>query len=292
MVTRPAVLVTIGFAVALAAAMWALVLELDEPASSSSPPPVVAVETQLPSSAPAAFDVVRIGAHGDAMIAGRAPTGGEVSIFDNGSEIGRAAVDARGEWVFVPSLPLVPGIHRFTLDSGALAVVVLPEDEPGAALVVKTIPGEGWRLIQAPPDAAGLGLSIAMVDRGPRGSLGITGRAEPGSLVTVSLDQRLIGRTRTEPDGWWRISGSGAPRHGRHVIGGERFDTRGRTLARSEVLWDATAVLPHDGENLVVTSAGSGGSAGWRIVHRGDGDIADAVVYRSARGEAHPQESR
>ncbi len=81
-----------------------------QPQSSAQPasPPRTAPE-------PPRFDVVRVGARGVAVIAGRAAPGSEVLLLEDGRELGRARADARGEWVILPADPLRPGTRQFSL---------------------------------------------------------------------------------------------------------------------------------------------------------------------------------
>ncbi len=69
--------------------------------------------TEKAGNAPAImprFDVVRVGARGSAVIAGRAAPGAEIVLLDgNGRELGRARADRRGEVVILPADPLPPG---------------------------------------------------------------------------------------------------------------------------------------------------------------------------------------
>lgn len=146
------------------------------PSRPSPPPaaqPAAAVVAPLPTIIRPSFDVVRIGARGDAVMAGRAAPGAEVIIFDGVAELGRARSDGRGEWVFVSSTPLRPGGRELTLrarnpdgtESDALSTVVLivPEPErdvagqpaqgPAAAPLALLAPREGQgelRVLQAP----------------------------------------------------------------------------------------------------------------------------------------------
>ncbi|MES2713632.1 MAG: LysM peptidoglycan-binding domain-containing protein [Pseudomonadota bacterium] len=62
------------------------------------------------------FDVVRVGARGTAVLAGRAAPGAEILLFANGErELARTRADRRGEWVLLPADPLPPGTYVFTL---------------------------------------------------------------------------------------------------------------------------------------------------------------------------------
>ena len=89
------------------------------------------------------FDVVRVGARGSAVVAGRAAPGAEVLLIVDGSrELGRARADGRGEWVILPADPLPSGAWELSLRSRIAGeettgpdavVVVVPEAAPAQA---------------------------------------------------------------------------------------------------------------------------------------------------------------
>jgi hypothetical protein len=120
----------------------------EAPPSSPSPSPAApaAAESAPAASArpePPRFDVVRVGARGVAVVAGRAAPGAEVLLLEEGREIGRARADSRGEWVILPAAPLPPGTRQFSLlariggeeiPGPDVAVVVVPD--PAAAVAV------------------------------------------------------------------------------------------------------------------------------------------------------------
>lgn len=93
------------------------------------------------------FDVVRMGARGMVVVAGRAAPGAEVVLFEGGREIGRARADSRGEWVILPADPLGAGARELSLRAR------LPGGEemagPDTVLVVGPAPAEP-QVAQAP----------------------------------------------------------------------------------------------------------------------------------------------
>ncbi|MGG5888925.1 LysM peptidoglycan-binding domain-containing protein [Falsiroseomonas sp. HC035] len=105
------------------------------------PAPPVAAQTAIVPAAPTPpepprFDVVRVGARGGVVVAGRAAPGAEVILLQDGRELGRARADGRGDWVILPAEPLRPGNHQLSLRAhlggvevaGAeTAVVLVPE---------------------------------------------------------------------------------------------------------------------------------------------------------------------
>jgi nucleoid-associated protein YgaU len=105
---------------------------------------------------PPRFDVVRVGARGGAVIAGRASPGAEVVLLLDGTrELGRARADARGEWVILPAETLPPGAWDLSLrarlageETAGPDTVVVVVPEPGAALAAR-----GAAPAHAPPPA-------------------------------------------------------------------------------------------------------------------------------------------
>lgn len=82
------------------------------PGASAAPP----TDAAAPAFPPPRFDVVRVGARGTAVLAGRAAPGAEILLFANGDrELARTRADRRGEWVLLPADPLAPGTYVFTL---------------------------------------------------------------------------------------------------------------------------------------------------------------------------------
>ena len=143
------------------------------------------------------FDVVRVNPEGDALIAGRAPVGAEVGIYDGDKRTGTAIADGRGEWVYLPGKPLPPGQREISLSligkdgtetrSESVVVLMVPDQNLAKAPVSASMPQDGAekksegvlavlvaregnapsRVLQKPSEAQGLGdkaLSIDVID--------------------------------------------------------------------------------------------------------------------------------
>lgn len=141
------------------------------PAAPQEAAPALAAPTAPPRPS---FDIVRVNARGDAVMAGRAAPHAEIVILDGPREIGRVKADDRGEWVFVPSGPMSPGGRELSLrarntdgsvwESASAVVLVVPERDrdvagrpvaPGAApppiaLLTPREPGGALQVLQAP----------------------------------------------------------------------------------------------------------------------------------------------
>ncbi|WP_291295797.1 LysM peptidoglycan-binding domain-containing protein [Elioraea sp.] len=111
-------------------------------AAAPTPTPPAPVAQQAPLPVRPSFDVVRIGAGGGAVMAGRAAPGAEIIILDGDAEVGSARADARGEWVFVAATPMRPGGRELSLrarnpdgsvtDAASTVVLIVPGPEVAA----------------------------------------------------------------------------------------------------------------------------------------------------------------
>ena len=99
---------------------------------------------------PPRFDVVRVGARGSAVVAGRAAPGAEVILFaDNGRELGRARADRRGEFVILPADALPPGPMELSLRAR-----LGDQELAGPDTVVLVVPDTAAQIAEAPRPAA------------------------------------------------------------------------------------------------------------------------------------------
>ena len=121
---RPTLLVLAGLVVLAAVAGLALRDRSNVQAPPAAVPPQAEspqamAQPEAPATAPPAekptFDIVRINPQGNAVMAGHAAPGSEVTIAAGGKEVGHTQADQRGDWVFVPTAPLAPGARELTL---------------------------------------------------------------------------------------------------------------------------------------------------------------------------------
>jgi nucleoid-associated protein YgaU len=127
---------------------------------ATTPAPTTAAPAPAPAAEPAPepprFDVVRVGARGVAVIAGRAAPGAEVVLLDDGREIGRARADVRGEWVILPAEPLRPGTRQFTLLARRAGTEIAGPDT-----VVVAVPDPQTTVAEARrPDAPAMAMAV------------------------------------------------------------------------------------------------------------------------------------
>ncbi len=127
--------------------------------------------------------------------------------------------------------------------------------------------------VAAPPKSSGGGmgfrLSVDTVDYDDAGRLSLSGRAQPGALVQLYLNNRFVGRTRAGSDGIWRLSPNRTVVPGLYTLRIDHVDENGKVLARlafpfarAEPLTDirpGTVVVVQPGNSL------------WRLARRAYG---------------------
>jgi nucleoid-associated protein YgaU len=301
----------------------------DEDEDEAAPPAVApadepAIETPTEAGAPdegadnqpgdvvkPTFDVVRISPSGDAVIAGRAAPGVEVTVMLDGEmEIGTARADERGEWVLLPSEPLPPGTHEFTLSSRLPSeeavlsdqVVVLMVPDPGKALaegeggeqaLVVIVPREGEgasTLLQVPGEVESTGSApggvLDTLDYNDDGMLILSGRGRPGGSMRAYLDNDFIGGSAINDDGRWRITPDKPLEPGLYSLRLDELGSDGSVVARvetplSQARPEETELAP--GQVLVIVQPGN---SLWRIARRiYGGGIHYTLIFRANRDQ-------
>lgn len=287
---RPVVIALAGLAVITAAigfSLWSSHNSDDQTPSPQQPPPVVAAKagakgspaeqdlTPIPS-----FDVVRINAQGETVIAGRGMPKAEIVILDGGKELGRVIADNRGEWVFVPDQPLAPGSRELSLrannpdgtiiDSSAPVVLVVPDrsKDKGATLAVKINPDGSIELLQGPEAKEGAGtVSVGAVKIDDEGRLSVAGKASPKSKLQIYLDNKQVAQVQADETGSWKLT-TQAPeaRKGNHDLRADELSADGKVAARAEISFSPAVSAPVEGKITVEP-----GNSLWRIARKAYG---------------------
>jgi LysM domain len=104
------------------------------------------------------LDTVRVESDGQAIVAGRAEPGAEISLKLADQVIGKGLVNADGSWVVVPDQLLPKGPNEITIEqkmgdsapvTAAQSIAVAVPEEPGRqAMVALTEPGTATRVLQ------------------------------------------------------------------------------------------------------------------------------------------------
>ena len=280
------------------------------------PAPDVAARALHPS-----FDIVRVGPEGDAVIAGRAAPGAEVTVLDGGKPIGTVVADGRGEWVLIPGKPLPSGARRLglrakmkdgsVLDDAAEVVLIVPErgrdvagrkvERPSGAIALR-VPkpasqGEAGgpgatTVLQIPsmgrtePGAAKptSGLSVDAIDYDAAGRVSIGGTARPGARVRIYLDDKPLGDTIADGRGQWTFRPEKPLQPGTYRLRVDELKGQGQVARRIEIPFRRAPALRDlpEGEIAVVQP----GNTLWRISRRTYGrGIQYTVIYEANKDQ-------
>lgn len=234
------------------------------PLASAGTGAAATLEVTRPGHLPPTFDVVRVGARGTAVIAGRAAPGAEVVLLEDGREVARARADSRGEWVILPSDPLSPGARQFTLVArlggeelvGADSVVVVVP-EPPVPVAAVAAPGDGGRtdtqgpggpvvvlvpptqlpprVLQGPAPAPQQGLALGQVDYDDAGAIRFAGTAAPNATVRLYVNDRHAGDVQADQQGRWALAPQEEVAIGRHRLRLDQLASAGAVSARIEL---------------------------------------------------------
>jgi hypothetical protein len=262
-------------------------------------PPLAAVP---PESQRPAFDVVRVGPQGNAVVAGRALPDAEIVLRDGERETGRATADSQGQFVMTPSDPLPPGSQELTLeqrrpdgsvvagDSSVLLVIpdrtnTMPSDtQPATALAVLApeSPTAAPRLLQGANAGSAFGLDV--LDYDDAGGVRFAGHAPAGATVRLYVDNKPIGDAITTPAHAWALVPDIAIAPGQHNLRVDQIGPRGDVLARVELpmMREAPHGAPVAGGRLVVQP----GASLWRLAHETYGQgTRYTVIYQANRDQ-------
>lgn len=278
----------------LALALLALVLALYPDGAEEAPPAVVAPQeqpkaaetNQVDKNAPA-FDVVRIGEDGNAVMAGRAPAGSVVVIYDDVTEIGRVTADDRGEWVFVPDISLSPGARQLKLKSiladgteiwaETPVILVVPEGK-GGALAFRS-GANGHEILQGPSGQSGP-VVMDLVTQSKDG-LHVSGRGEPDGRVFLYGDGKFLGEATISPKGQWSLTTKAEPK----VLRADLVDQAGKVVGRVEIPTDGAPLpdgLKIENGNVVVQQ----GASLWRIAQSFYGSgLAYTLIFEANQSQ-------
>jgi nucleoid-associated protein YgaU len=164
-----------------------------------------------------AFDVARIEPTGETVIAGRAAPGATVELLRDGQLHDRAVADQSGQFTMVPPR-LPPGTYGLTLRSTqpdgkqmtskqgvAVTLAPSPNDRPPAMAMMT--PGKPISApSQAAPEPTSGAAVVEAIGVDPSGKFHMTGRAAPGSIVKLYLNDSFVASVTAGADARFAIT--------------------------------------------------------------------------------------
>ena len=241
--------------------------------------------------------MVRINPVGEAVIAGRAAPGAEVTVRAGDQPVAVTRADRFGEFMVVPDAPLPGGAQDLTLlaetpegtvQSSQVVTVLVPgesagpeervvavlQDREGAApprVLQGTIPDPGARSGQLRLDA---------VQYDEAGNVVFSGRAEAGAEVRVFIDDLPAGGAAADAEGFWQFAPERSLDVGVHELRLEQVEGD-TTVARVALpfMRSALAMALAPGEVIVQP-----GASLWRIARAtyGQGTLYTVIFLANA----------
>ncbi|MGQ9368612.1 LysM peptidoglycan-binding domain-containing protein [Azospirillum sp. ST 5-10] len=193
--------------------------------------------------------------------------------------------DVAGRPADRPSQALAVAVPRDGL--GASTVLQAPPPpEPAAAAAVAAAtdapaePARGGASVATLPPLPPGGVSVETLDYDEAGHVAMGGKAQPGSAVQLYLDNLLVGRASTDPDGQWRLRPDRLIDPGIYTLRADQVSDTGKVTSRVELpvqVSDVPPDMPRDGTVVVQP-----GNSLWRIARRTYGDgFQYTLIYRA-----------
>ena len=208
----------------------------------------------LPANSAPEFDIVRIEPNGEAVIAGRAPPGTTVELLRDGEPHDRVVADASGQFAMIPR-PLPPGTYGLTLRSrqpdgkestSKQSVAVVIESNNDKAMVALMAPDKPTVVLSQPSAPASISDTtvVEAVDVEPNGKLHVSGRARPGAVVRLYLNDSFIASATAGGDGRLAITINEGVAPGKYRVRlDELASNSGKVRSRAEVPLDVPSTI-------------------------------------------------
>jgi nucleoid-associated protein YgaU len=230
---------------AAAPAPVAEVKKPEEPKIAAAPAVVVKVPEAAKLVAPIlpSFDTVRVETSGEAVIAGRAEPDTEVVAKLNGTVIATTKTNSDGAFVMIPDKPLPAGAGALSLESKASGVVQVSSNTVAVAVKAKgqgestvavLAPDQPTKIIQAPA-APSNAVVLDAVDYDATGNIVFSGRANPGAVVRLYVDNNIAGEVKANEAGKWNYVGNATVAVGTHTLRADEISRDGSVASRVEL---------------------------------------------------------
>ena len=243
------------------------------------------------------IEIARVKPDGAAVVAGSAPPGAMISVFEDKLLLGKTTADSNGEWVVVLEKRLGPGQHLISVAAeledgssimGETSIAIEIYADQSTKPLVALLPESQTDmpvLLQSPDDdpaekTAEAASTSTVAHIGPRSlvwqdetKLSIGGQSRGGVRVTVSANGTFFGDALVLADGSWQVTGqvTGQVDKNRntHRLEFVLVDNAGQAVARYMLPVRARDLQKGlDGSQLVIVNKGD---ALWRIAYRSFG---------------------
>jgi len=247
--------IAIGIVVALAVIGAGLLLHRAGSPAPDGAPPSPQAQTGAPHPQ-IGLDLLRIEPVGSFVAAGHAQPGSAVQIRQpDGTILADGLVDGRGEWLVASRNSLSAGSHELLVFSGTdggkpdhadvVAIVNVPAVRGPRPLAIAMTPGEAPRVLQSPDGPGASAGLIESAEFSEKGVLTLGGRADPGTLVYIYIDDAFLGEAAADSIGRWIRPGGGdrvAP--GLHRVRIDVLAPSGDVASRGMVRFGPSAAGP------------------------------------------------
>ena len=239
------------------------------------------------------IEIARVKPDGAAVVAGSAPSGAVISVFEDKLLLGKTTADSNGEWVVVLEKRLGPGQHLISVAAeledgssimGETSIAIEIYADQSTKPLVALLPESQTDmpvLLQSPDDdpaekTAESASTSTVAHIGPRSlvwqdetKLSIGGQSRGGVRVTVSANGIFFGDALVLADGSWQVTGQVDKNRKTHRLEFVLVNNAGQAVAQY-MLPVRTRDLQKglDGSQLVIVNKGD---ALWRIAYRSFG---------------------
>lgn len=189
--------------------------------------------------------------------------------------------DLAGRPAEEPTAPLALSAPRDGVGGSQVLQAPAPPPPSAASAAAAAAPAETVPTETLPPPPPG-GVSVETLDYDDKGQVAVGGRSKPGGAVQLYLDNVLVGRAHTDPEGRWRLSPDRPVDPGVYQLRADQVNEAGKVTARAELpvqVSKAPPDFPRDA-NIVVQP----GNSLWRLARRTYGDgFLYTEIYQANR---------
>ena len=192
----------------------------------------------------ASFDIVRVEEDGSMIAAGKGEKGTVISLMDGESLLTRFTVNEDGEWIYIPSEPLVAGEHEIWLqddsmnsrEQSEIVVVNVPESQntDQVLAVIVSPDAEDVDVLQAPEAQIPVDIDIRSVNY-VNNAFVIRGTVSSLGRINVYLDNLFLGDVQAEQTDWSLRVSKRLDAGKKYLIRADKVDLNGKVLSRIEV---------------------------------------------------------